>query len=231
MRLTGAPVSFAHRVKETLKQVHEGYTTALGAPVAMSRPDISPYLVHFTSGSDYEDAFARLRKIITSRKLIAGSRYIKGDYRCVCFSEAPLTSLPEGLVNECYYSRYSPFGILVPKTWLFALGGRPVIYQTAHEFQLLPESHRWRHVLYELRESFERTDFSWEREWRIKCDNLEFAQNSAQIVVLNQSWANRLVDEHARDEDYRIRQYSLIFGEVTAEAYRDSFQWTILKLQ
>jgi hypothetical protein len=178
-----------------------------------------------------EDAFARLRTIIDNRKLIAGSRNIRGDYRCVCFSEAPLVSLREGLVNERYYSHYSPFGIIVSKQWLFALGGRPVIYQPANEFQLLPESHRWRHMLYELRNSFERTDFSWEREWRIKCEYLEFDQSSAQIVVLNQSWADRLVDEHDRDEEYRIRQYSLIFDDVIAEAYRGSFQWTIRTLQ
>ena len=197
----------------------------------MSRPDISPYLVHFTSGSDYEDAFARLRKIIAGGKLIAGSGYIKGDFRCVCFSEAPLTSLKEGLVNERYYSRYSPFGILVPKQWLFERGGRPVIYQPNHEYQLLPESHRWRHVLYELRDAYERTDFTWEREWRIKCDELQLQQRAAQIVVADQSWAVRLIEEHDREEDYKVRQYSVIFDEVMAEAYRDSFEWSILTLR
>jgi len=79
----------------------------------MSRADISPYLVHFTSGTTYEDAFTRLRKILSDRSLIAGSRFIKGNYRCVCFSEAPLTSLRDGLVNQDYYSRYSPFGIMI----------------------------------------------------------------------------------------------------------------------
>ena len=67
----------------------------------MSREDISPYLVHFTSGTSYA-AFMRLRKIIAERSLIAGSRFIKGNYRHVCFSEAPLTSLKGGLVNEDY---------------------------------------------------------------------------------------------------------------------------------
>jgi hypothetical protein len=105
-----------------------GRTLGARVPI-MSRLDISPYLIHFTSGESYEDAFTRLRKIIADRELIAGSRYIKGNYRCVCFSEAPLTSLTSGLVNEDYYSRYSPFGIMVSKQWLFAQGGRPVVYQ------------------------------------------------------------------------------------------------------
>ena len=197
----------------------------------MSRADISPYLVHFTSGTTYEDAFTRLRKVIADRSLIAGSRFIKGNYRCVCFSEAPLTSLKGGLVNEDYYSRYSPFGIMVSKQWLFAQGGRPVIYQPAEEYYSLPESHRWRHVLYQPSDSTETIDFTWEREWRIKCDCLLFDQSSAQVIVLDQRWAGRLVSEHDREEDYRIMQYKLIFDDdIIAEAYRNSFQWTVLTL-
>ncbi len=197
----------------------------------MNRADISPYLVHFTSGDSHGDAFARLRKIIADRRLIAGSRFIKGNYRCVCFSEAPLTSLKGGLVNEDYYSRYSPFGIMVSKQWLFAQGGRPVIYQSAEEYSSLPESQRWRHVLYQPSNSKETLDFTWEREWRIKCDSLGFDQSSAQVIVLDPSWANRLVAEHDREEDYLIMQYKLIFDDdIIAEAYRNSFQWTVLTL-
>jgi hypothetical protein len=115
----------------------------------MTRADISSYLVHFTSGKSHGDAFTRLRKIIADRKLIAGSRFIKGDYQCVCFSEAPLTSLKGGLVNADYHSRYSPFGIMVSKQWLFAQGGRPVNSESTEEYYLLPKTHHGRHVLYE----------------------------------------------------------------------------------
>jgi hypothetical protein len=198
----------------------------------MSRADISPYLIHFTSGESPEEALARLRKIIADGRLIAGSQFIKGNYRCVCFSEAPLTSLQSGLVNEDYYSRYSPFGIMVSKEWLFARGGRPVIYESADEYHLLPESHRWRHVLYEARDFKERIDFSWEREWRIQCDYLEFDQKSAQVIVLDQAWANRLISEHDLEEDYRVLEYKLVFGdEMIAELYRNSFHWTVLTLR
>jgi hypothetical protein len=172
-----------------------------------------------------------LRKIIADGGLVAGSQYIKGNYRCVCFSEAPLTSLTGGLVNEDYYSRYSPFGIMVSKHWLFGQGGRPVIYQSADEYHLLPENHRWRHVLYELRDCKQRIDFTWEREWRIKCDYLAFDQSSAQVVVLDQLWAHRLISEHDREQDYRVMQYRLIFDDFIAEAYRNSFQWTVLTLK
>jgi hypothetical protein len=197
----------------------------------MSRPDISPYLVHFTSGESHDNAFIRLRKIISDRRLIAGSRFIKGDYPCVCFSEAPLTNLKSGLVNKDYYSRYSPFGIVVSKQWLFAQGGRPVIYQSAEEYSPLPETHRWRHVRYQPGDSDEVIDFTWEREWRIKCDYLAFDQSTAKVVVLNQSWADRLISEHDKEEDYRSMEYRIIFDdEVIVEAYRNPFQWTVLTL-
>ncbi|MEX0805532.1 MAG: hypothetical protein WD688_19760 [Candidatus Binatia bacterium] len=197
----------------------------------MSRADISPYLIHFTSGQSHADAFTRLRKIIADRKLIAGSRFIKGNYRCVCFSEAPLASLKGGLVNEDYYSRYSPFGIMVSKQWLFAQGGRPAIYQSDEEYHSLPESNRWRHVLYQPRNSKETVDFTWEREWRIKCDCLAFDQSSAKVIVLDRLWGDRLISEHDQEEDYRIMQYNLIFDDdIIAEAYRNSFQWTVLTL-
>jgi len=63
---------------------------------------------------------------------------------------------------------------------------------------------------YEPSDSTESIDFTWEREWRIKCEYLVFDQRSANIVVLDQSWADRLVSEHDREEDYRITQYKLI---------------------
>jgi hypothetical protein len=197
----------------------------------MSRSDISPNLVHFTSGASHVEAFTRLRKIIADRSLLAGSRFIKGDYRCVCFSEAPLTSLKDGLVNKDYYSRYSPFGILVSKQWLFAQGGRPVIYQSTEEYYSLPETHRWRHVLYEPGDSRDKIDFTWEREWRIKCDSLAFDQSSANIIVLDHSWVQRLISEHEWEEDYRVMEYKLIFDDDIAEQYRNSFGWTVLTLR
>jgi hypothetical protein len=174
----------------------------------VSRVDISPYLIHFTSGENHEAAFQRLRKIVDERRLIAGTRCIKGQFPCVCFSEAPLTTLPNGLVNEEYYSHYSPFGIMVSKRWLFGQGGRPVIYETDQEYDNLPETHRWRHVLYEQRPHSFPVDFTWEREWRIKCDYLEFDEAAANIVVPDFAWAQRLTDDIIRNRNILSRTIS-----------------------
>lgn len=114
-----------------------------------TRNDISNYLVHFTKGTDYDDAFDRLMSILLDMKLIGNNGMIKGGHNCVCFSEAPLTAISKGLVNSDYYSKYSPFGITVSKKWLFKQGGRPVIYQTEAEYKQL-NSNSWRHVTFDL---------------------------------------------------------------------------------
>lgn len=64
----------------------------------------------------------------------------------MCFSEAPLAALEKGLLNGSAYSRYSPFGVLFNKSYIYAQGDRPVIYQSYEEYEPLPPSHNWRHV-------------------------------------------------------------------------------------
>lgn len=177
----------------------------------MSRYDLSPYLIHFTRGESYDEAFRTLQAIVAGQRLMGTSTRIKGKYRCICFSEAPLSSLSRGLVSERYYSRYSPFGVLVEKRWLFEQGGRPVIYQTDGEYFTLPNEMRWRHVRYELGRGLEEIDFTWEREWRIQVDWLGINSQVAKLVVPSAFWAQRLQTEHDSEQDYRVRQYFTIF--------------------
>ena len=193
----------------------------------MSRPDIADYLIHFTKGESTEDAFQTLGKIVGERRLIGSGRIIKGHFPCVCFSEAPLGALAGGLHNPNYYSQYSPFGIMVRKQWLFEQGGRPVIYETDLEYEGLVESHRWRHMRYEPPE----IDFSWEREWRIRCESLAFAPTVASIVVADAIWAQRLVNAHDLEQDYRVMSYSMVIDLMLAEQYREPFCWNVFTLR
>jgi hypothetical protein len=48
--------------------------------------------------------------------LVGGGTKIRGGYDCVRFTEAPLASLGQGLVNPSVYSRYFPFGIMFEKS-------------------------------------------------------------------------------------------------------------------
>jgi hypothetical protein len=192
------------------------------------RPDISDKLIHFTSGDNEEDAFLRLCRIIHEQRLIGGNNKIRGSYRCVCFTEAPSHSLAHGFVNLAGFSRYSSFGVLFDKSWLYQQGGRPVIYQSDPEFSQLPDDLRWRHVRYEPGVA----DFTWEREWRIHCEALTFDPCTAVVIVPCEKWASMLFQEHEIEQDFEVLRYSQILDEDIAEQYRNPFPWrmTILNV-
>jgi len=196
----------------------------------MSREDISDKLIHFTTGETLENAFDRIHTIINKSRLIAGNGFVKGGYRCVCFPEAPVAALEHGLLNSSAYSRYSPFGIMFEKRWIFEQGGRPVIYQPDSEYDALPESHKWRHVRYEPNAE-EPKDFTWEREWRILTDELNFNASVAAVVVPDRDWAERLIAEHESEQDFKTLQYSQIMDEELARQYRDKFDWLVYVLR
>lgn len=195
-----------------------------------ARFDISPYLIHFTKGQNMEEAFFNLSSMINISTIYGSNSWIKGSFYCVCFSEAPISCISNGLINNEYYSKYSPFGIIVSKEWLFHLGGRPVIYQTEEEYKFLLEKQRWRHMTFNpLLEP--PIDFTWEREWRLKTKELLINPYDCGIIMPNADWANRLISEHDDRQDWKIQQYKMIFeDDMVAELYRDEFPWKIYLL-
>ena len=66
----------------------------------MKRDDISENLVHFIKGEGFDDAFETLRKIVKEKRLFGSTGDIKGGYRCVCFSEAPVHHLESALMRR-----------------------------------------------------------------------------------------------------------------------------------
>jgi hypothetical protein len=61
--------------------------------------DITEKLIHFTSGESPKEAFARLQAIVRERRLVAGNRMVRGGYRCVCFTEAPLAAFADAFAG------------------------------------------------------------------------------------------------------------------------------------
>lgn len=154
----------------------------------MLRDDLSNKLIHLTR-SDQEDKEERynewvknFQSIANQRKLIGGDGCIKGGYRCICFTEAPLSKLSHILAAPSASGiRYAPFGVIVAKRWLFGKGGRPVIYGPETDFYNLPEDMRYRHVRFEL--GNKEVDFTWEREWRLRADELSLEPAQVTLVV------------------------------------------------
>lgn len=190
----------------------------------MARPDLSPHVVHFTKGGSRDEAFDRFLAIVGDRQIFGSTNCIKRADSCVCFTEAPLWSVEDGLANPEAYRRYSPFGVMFDKSHIFRNGGRPAIYQADHEFDDLPESHRWRHVRYEP-DNEEPIDWTWEREWRVKTDGFGFNPETAVLVVPNDDYANRLREHYEAEQDIRVLQYSQIMSDDIAIQYREEFPW------
>jgi len=164
----------------------------------MIRDDVSNKLVHLIKGDTEEEAYNTLLEIIKTGKLLGGTGFIKGGYNCVCFSEAPISKLGQilALTNELKEDariKYQPFGVMVDKKWLFEQGGRPVIYQADDEFENLPEDIRYRHVRYEPQNGI---DWTWEREWRIKTDELILSPDNTTLIVPNRSYIKRIKKKH-----------------------------------
>jgi hypothetical protein len=153
------------------------------------RHGISDKLVHLTKGTGMDakehrtEAFKTLYKILKTGTLIGGAGFIKGSHKCVCFSEAPIGALSQILSSkDSSVFKYQPYGVLVSKDWLYAKGGRPAIYGPDADYAKLPDDMQYRHVRFELACSSP-VDHTWEREWRIRTNNLLITPSDVTVVV------------------------------------------------
>jgi hypothetical protein len=193
------------------------------------RADLAKHLIHFTKGRDREDAYQTLKLILQQRRLLGSARFVRGASPCICFSEAPLTSLEHGLINDAGFSRYAPFGLLFLKSFIFGRGGRPVIYQPEEEFALLPEALRWRHVRFEP-SAEPPIDFTWEREWRLPVDELGFQFDDVEVVLSDKAFRDRFISEAESDSFHTAWAHTQVLGEI-AWAYDTGNPWRTVPLQ
>ncbi|OGV41814.1 MAG: hypothetical protein A3F46_03105 [Legionellales bacterium RIFCSPHIGHO2_12_FULL_42_9] len=175
----------------------------------MDRDDLSRNLTHWMSGTTKDEAFDHLYEIIYSRTLRGSNIFIKGNYRCICFTETP----PKHF--KCPNRKYQPFGIMYPKEQIFLMGGRPVIYQPEQEFFELPEKIRWRHMRYDLGAESS-VDFTWEREWRLHENELLLEPDSTTVLVPNEEWAEELINRFDNDENIRYQEECVGYCESLA---------------
>jgi hypothetical protein len=160
-------------------------TGELATRIRLVRRDMSSLLFHFTRGSANDSALVVLRNILRDRSLRGTGSWTQGE-ACVCFTEAPIPefaaifSLVEIASSKDLRPRYEPYGIAVPKDWLFDRGGRPVIYEKKSSFGTYSEEQRYRLAHFDPRAGI---DFTWEREWRIRTAKLPLDPPTTLIVV------------------------------------------------
>jgi hypothetical protein len=141
-------------------------------PPAARRPDISDAVVHFTRERvrvEFPEtvteatAFEVVKEIVTGGRIRAGSGFVKGTQKVVCFSETPLSAVLHLASPPSEPSaRYRCYGVVLSKRSAFVAGARPVIYLPDAEATWLPVEQRWRHVRFE----HPKIDHTNEREWR-----------------------------------------------------------------
>ena len=135
------------------------------------RDDLSKWLFHFTKKSNARET---LEKIISDRAL-------ESDTEIICFTEAPITVYKEvfKIFQEYKDPLYAPYGVAIPKKTIYLNGGRPVIYSTKEEGDLLPNELKWRFVEYDI----ENSDYTWQREWRLNSPRFEINPQNCFLIV------------------------------------------------
>ncbi|MBW2035447.1 MAG: hypothetical protein JRI94_18060 [Deltaproteobacteria bacterium] len=190
----------------------------------MIRDDISNKLIHMTKGETKDAAAKSFLSILQEGRLRGGTSMIKGGHQCVCFTEAPVSKLATILSDPSILGvRYAPFGIMVDKAWLFRQGGRPVIYQSDEEYEVLPDPIRYRHVRYEPENG---VDFTWEREWRINTAELILEPSETTVVVPTRNWEDYFMNKHIEKLQRDVR----ILGGV-AVMHMVKCQWHFIVLE
>ena len=142
------------------------------------KPDITPYLFHFTKG---ENAKETLKTILYEERLCSSSH----DF--ICFTASPLTSLFEFFntkVSRTGLPMYQPFGIGFSRNVMYQhFGARNVIYGSQEELNMIkskcPEI-AWRCEELEV----ECHDFEYLREWRVKGDEFKFDKIDKKELVI-----------------------------------------------
>ncbi len=122
---------------------------------------------------------------------MGGNGFIKSRYNCICFSETPISKIGILLAGDHKLFRYQPYGIMFSKEFIYSRGGRPVIYQSDIEFHSLKEEKKHLHVRYEPHNNI---DYTWEREWRIKTDYIDFLPEDVTLIIPNRQIADSIRD-------------------------------------
>ena len=145
----------------------------------MIRPDISNSLIHLTRDKNDHSAEMVFDKIVSERGIIGSNENIRGKFNCICLSETPISAIGQVIALEDEEFHYGPYGFMFSKKYLFDKGARPAIYQPDSDFELLPEELQYRHVRFEI----DSTDWTWEREWRIRTDRLDLDPLLVTLIV------------------------------------------------
>lgn len=155
--------------------------------------------------SEINDEYESLINIIeegglrASRSFRNGKATIYGGDPVVCFTEMPLINFIQYVKDRDDRYRFTEYGIALLKNELYKNGGRPVIsgLSSDNNFKfednnrkilksdVLPYKEQYRYVNLDL---IKGTDWTHEREWRIKCENKYFSVRDDKVLNIYLTW-------------------------------------------
>lgn len=112
---------------------------------------------------------------------------------------------------------------MIDKKWLYEHGGRPVIYQSDEEFDLLHEKHKYKHKIYD---PIQGIDYTWEREWRIHTDELTLEPEQTTLIVPNRKYVEEFKDKHISG----LKTKGMILGDFAKYMMR-KLEWHFIALE
>lgn len=196
-----------------------GYTRDLWTKRIASRSDLSSQVVHLTRGTEINgtkigpvDVLVSILKDRRIRGSTTDKGFITGDIPATCFQDVPLFSICENIHSEEQYRaavpdakvRYMGVGVMFSKPYVFARGGRPVIYETSDKAKsILPEDEWWRIVRFDLNDDQNFIDWTHEREWRVP-GSFDFDIEEATVVLPNNFGYKRFLKQCREVEDEDI---------------------------
>ena len=185
-----------------------GYTRQLWDKRVAGRSDLSSQVMHLTRPTEFDGKKVGpvdlLVRILTEARLSASTTdkgFICGDIPATCFQDVPVYSLSQNIHAEEQYRaavegakvRYVGVGLMFPKPYVYARGGRPVIYEDTDKAKaILPEDEWWRIVRFDLSDEENFADWTHEREWRVP-GGFPFDRNQATVLLPNKYGYDRFL--------------------------------------
>lgn len=178
--------------------------------------DQSPYLFHFTSGTDGE-AKDKLKSILSEKKLRARTN----DY--ICFTASPITQVGDFFktkVNRTGQPMYQPYGIGFSRDYLIKhCGVKNVIYGDDEDAKIMHDNGLgWRFLKLDV----ETYDFEYLREWRIPGKEFDFSGFPKEHIIIIAPTDDSLLDFVTRE--YCVLSWDI--DEQTGQKFDDYIeQW------
>lgn len=195
------------------------YTKDLWTKRIAGRSDMSSQVIHLTHssviGGQKIGPVDVLLRILREQRIVGSTTdngFICGNIPATCFQDVPLYSLSQNVYAEEQYRavvedakvRYVGVGLMFPKPYVYAKGGRPVLYENTDKAKnILPEDEWWRIVRFELTDEQNFIDWTHEREWRLP-GSFEFELDQATVLLPSKVGFDRFLKLCKECEDESI---------------------------